>query len=338
MTTSAVTASPVQGTRIDGLDLVRGLAVVLVMARHAFPDLAPGAGVVGVVAFFTLSGYLITGLLVQEHDRHGRVDLRRFYRRRVQRLVPPLVALLVPYALVTALLDPLDDRASLLRDLAVAVTWTGNLPHLVPDGATFHLWTLATEEQFYLVWPALLAACLVAGRPRRALGVAMVVTVAALLATAWWSAGSPEIAYALPTSWAPAFVIGAAARLLPLRRSLGVPAAAAATAGLLVLAVIPLRGHTWTYLAAGPTIALLTAVLVLAAVHWREVTTWPLSWLVALGTVSYAAYLWNYPLTLWLRPVPSGPLLAALATVVMAILSWRLVERPLAARWARTSP
>ncbi|WP_250447770.1 acyltransferase [Actinotalea sp. C106] len=333
-----MTATTVQHARIDGLDLVRGLAVALVMARHALPGAAPGAGVVGVVAFFTLSGFLITGLLVQEHTRYGRVDLRRFYRRRVRRLVPPLVVLLVVYALVTAVLDPLDDRASLLRDLAVAATWTGNLPHLVPSGATFHLWTLATEEQFYLVWPALLVFCLRAGRPRLAVGTAMVVTVAALLATAWWSADAPEIAYALPTSWAPAFVIGATARLLAPKVQLGAPAAAAATAGLLLLAVVPLRGHTWTYLAAGPAIAALTAVLVLAAVHWREVTGWPLRWLVGLGTVSYAAYLWNYPLTLWLRPLPFGAVLAVLATVGMAALSWHLVERPLTARWARTSP
>ncbi|MPQ99361.1 acyltransferase family protein [Modestobacter sp. I12A-02628] len=307
------------------------------MLRHAAPGVFPGAGVVGVVTFFTLSGYLITGVLRDEHDGLGHVDLWRFYRRRASRLVPPLVALLVPYALVTALLDPLGDRADLPRDLLVALTWTGNLPHLTPGGATFHLWTLATEEQFYLVWPVLLLLCLRRGRPGLAVGVALAVTVAALAVTAWWSADAPDTAYALPTSWAPAFVVGAAARLLCPYVRIPTSVAVVALTGLLGCAVVPLRGHTLTYTVAGPVVAVLAAVLVVVAANWGEVTWVPLTWLVALGTVSYGAYLWNYPLTLWLQPLPGGPLLAALATVAAAAASWRFLERPLSARrqWAR---
>lgn len=319
--------------RIAGLDLLRGLAVGLVMLRHAWPDLARGAGAVGVVMFFAISGFLITGVLVDERARTGRVDLRRFYVHRVRRLVPALLLLVVGLVLVTLLIDPLDDRDHLVKTVVVALTWTGNLPFGHASDATFHLWTLATEEQFYLVWPALL---LVLG-PRQGLAVAALGTGAALLGTVLWLREDPDLAYALPTSWALCFVIGAAARLH--RDRLAVPAwgPPIALAGLAVLSVVPLRGQALTYLAGGPAIAALTAVLLLAWRTWTEITHPALRALVWLGTVSYGAYLWNYPLTLWLRPhlEHGAGLLAACLTVLAAAASWYVVERPLQRRPAR---
>lgn len=325
--------------RIAGLDLLRGIAVALVVLRHAFPSVFPGAGVVGVVMFFALSGYLITGLLLGELERDGRVDLRRFYLRRAWRLVPALLLLVAGVVLVTLLLDPLGDRDELLRTVVVALTWTGNLPFDHGSDATFHLWTLATEEQFYLLWPALLALAFARGRVGLAIVLASLACVVACLATVLWLRESPDLAYALPTSWAGCFVIGAATRVLadrvvaPARAlALGVPLA---LLGLGVLSVVPLRGHALTYLAGGPAIALLTGVLLLS---WRSLTTVPraLDAVVWLGTVSYAAYLWNYPLTLWLRPHLdlAGPVAAAL-TVAAAALSWRLVEGPVQRRGER---
>jgi peptidoglycan/LPS O-acetylase OafA/YrhL len=314
--------------RIQGLDLLRGIAVGLVVLRHAFPDLFAGAGVVGVVMFFALSGHLITGLLLGELQRTGSVDLRRFYVRRARRLVPALLVLVAGIALVTLLLDPLGDRASLGRDVLVALTWTGNLPHLTPDGATFHLWTLATEEQFYLLWPALLA---LAFRRRLVLvllaGAATACLLAAVLTVVWLRA-EPDLAYALPTSWAGCFVIGAASRVLAPRVAVPVWAPGAALAGLALLSVVPLRGHALTYLVAGPVVALLAAVLLVAWRDWADVTPPALRPVVLLGTVSYAAYLWNYPLTLWLRPhLDHAGIVAAVLTVPAALLSWHLVEK-----------
>ena len=305
--------------RIDGLDLLRGLAIALVMLRHALPDLFPGAGVVGVVMFFALSGYLITGVLERGPT------LRDFYARRARRLVPPLLALVAGVALVTLLLDPLQDRDELGWTVLWALTWTGNLPFGHASDATFHLWTLATEEQFYLLWPA---ALVLLGR-RWALLAAAGLTTLACLATTWWAAPDFDIAYALPTSWALCFVMGAAVRMH--RDRLAVPAWAvpAALASLAVLSVVPLRGHALTYLAGGPAIAALTGVLVLAWRDWSTVTG-PLRALVWLGTVSYAAYLWSYPLSLWL---PAAP--AVLLTLVAAALSWRWVEAPLQRRAGR---
>ena len=205
---------PVNG-RIAGLDVIRGVAIGLVMLRHAAPDLFAGAGVVGVVMFFALSGYLITGLLLGELEANGRIDLGRFYRRRVRRLVPALVLLVVGIVVVTLALDPIGDRAELTKTVLVALTWTGNLPFGHASDATFHLWTLATEEQFYLVWPALLGLAFARGRVGPVLVAVAAACLLACVATLVWLAESPDLAYALPTSWAICFVIGAATRIAP---------------------------------------------------------------------------------------------------------------------------
>lgn len=325
--------------RIVGLDVLRGLAILLVMLRHAAPDVFCGAGVVGVVMFFTLSGYLITGVLAKELTTTGRVDYRRFYLRRARRLLPGLLALVVVFALVTLVFDPLGDRARLPATVGVLVTFTGNLPIADVSAAAFHSWTLATEEQFYLLWPALLAFAWVRGRVGAALVVTAVAALTACVATLVWLWPNADNAYALPTSWFVCFVIGAATRLRG--DASRVPAAMVPLmlAGLAALAIVPLRGHALTYLVAGPAIACCTAVLLLAWSRWRTLADNArlTRALAALGVVSYGAYLWNYPLTLWLRPdlgAVAGPLAAAL-TIVAAALSWRFVEEPVMRR-ART--
>ncbi len=308
--------------RIAGIDLLRGVAVGLVMLRHAFPSVFPGAGVVGVVMFFALSGHLITGLLLDELARYGRVDFRRFYLRRARRLVPALVVLVAAVALVTLLLDPLQDRGELVRTVVVALTWTADLPFEHGGEATFHLWTLAMEEQFYLVWPALLALAWSRRLLLSAVVGAGILCAVGAVATVLWLSEDPDLAYTLPTSWAICFVIGAGSAYVA-RRGLPAVAAGPALAALLVLALVPLRGHAATYLLAAPAIALLTAVVLQSWRTWVEVEAPALRLLVALGTVSYAAYLWNYPLTLWLSGLAALPL-----TVVAAALSWRYVEEP----------
>jgi peptidoglycan/LPS O-acetylase OafA/YrhL len=315
--------------------VLRGIAILLVMLRHAFPDVFPGAGVVGVVVFFTLSGYLITGVLSRELQSKGRVDFKRFYLRRARRLLPALLALMVIFAVVTLVFDPLGERDKLLRTAVVLVTFTGNLPIGGVSPAAFHSWTLATEEQFYLLWPALLAFAWVRNRTGAVLVVAALASLAACTATLIWLWPNADNAYALPTSWFVCFVIGAATRL----KLTGAPrwAVPVALVGLAVLSVIPLRGNVLTYLVAGPAISGCTAVLLLVWSKWETVAT-PIRPLVALGVLSYGAYLWNYPLTLWLRPelgAAAGPI-AAVLTVVAAALSWRYVEEPVMRRGSRS--
>jgi peptidoglycan/LPS O-acetylase OafA/YrhL len=331
-----VSAGP--GRRNLGIDALRGVAVALVMLRHALPAPFAGAGLVGVVMFFALSGFLITGVLVEELERTGRLDLRRFYLRRARRLVPALLVLVTGVVLVTLALDPIGDRARLGHTVLVALTWTANLPFAHPSQATFHLWTLATEEQFYLLWPGVLAAAYASNRVGSRLLAVGAACLAACLASTWWARADPDLAYALPTSWAGCFAIGAAARWYAGRLPVTRRAALLAVALLAVLSVVPLRGHASTYLLGGPAIAALTAVALLAAHRTGGAdlaigrTGRALVW---LGTVSYAAYLWNYPLTIWLRPHlgDGAGLLAAALTLVAAALSTHLVEAPLQRRW-----
>lgn len=318
------------GGRIAGLDVLRGLAILLVMLRHAVPDVFAGAGVVGVVMFFTLSGYLITGVLATELGTTGRVDYRRFYLRRARRLLPALVALAAVFAVVTLVFDPLGDRDRLPATLAVLLTFTGNLPVADVSAAAFHSWTLATEEQFYLLWPALLAFAWVRGRVGAALVAAAVAVLAACVAVLAWLWPYADNAYVLPTSWFLCFVIGAATRLRGDASRIPAALVPLMLAALAALSVVPLRGHVLTYLVAGPAIACFTAVLLLAWSRWTEAAGPVSRALAALGVVSYGAYLWNYPLTLWLRPelgAVAGPV-AAVLTIVAAALSWRLVEEP----------
>lgn len=286
-------------------------------------------------------------MLLTELRSTATLDLRGFYTRRALRLVPALVVMVAGFALVTLTLNPLGDRDELTRTVVVALTYTADLPFHHGSAATFHLWTLATEEQFYLLWPAVLGLGWARQRARTALLVMGVVSVTACVATLVWVEPHADLAYPLPTSWAVCFVIGGAARVYadgpnpPLRASRSVTAAAlAALAGL---SVVALRGHALTYLVAGPAIAVLTAVLLVSWRSWYVVRPRLLRPVVVLGTISYATYLWNYPLTLWLRPSPDSAsaasgAAAAVLTVVAAALSWRLVEEPLQRRHRAHTP
>jgi len=321
------------GGRNDGITLLRGVAVALVMLRHALPDAFAGAGVVGVVMFFALSGHLITGVLLDELQRDGRVRLRRFAFRRAVRLAPALLAMIGVLVAVTLLFDPLGDADELGRTVLVALTWTADLPFPHGSAAIFHLWTVAVEEQFYLVWPVVLAVAWRRKRVGLALSTIAVLSVVACILSLVWAGARPDLVYTFPTSWAVCFVIGATSRVLRDRMRVPIVIAPVALAVLGLLSVLPVRGSTQTYLLWGPLVALLTVSLVsIAWQHWGTLASPALRPLLALGIVSYGAYLWNYPLTLWLREttVPGGPALAAVLTIAAATLSWMLIEKPLA--------
>ena len=231
--------------------------------------------------FFGLSGYLITGLLLSDIRRFGRVRYGRFYRNRALRLVPALVLMLGVLAVVTLALDPCGDKADLGRGLLIGIAYTGNLPIPMGSAGITHLWTLATEEQFFLVWPILLA---IGVRFRRMSWVLIgsVLTIAAVMIASMLMT-APDITriYTLPSSWAIAMVIGAAAyvvqdalaRLLPESRA---PRAAVSLLSLGVLTVITFfpiaKNWPLTYLAIGPLVALLTVVLLFQLREWKTLT------------------------------------------------------------------
>ena len=339
------------------LDGVRALAVLAVIGVHTHPRLMPG-GAIGVDVFFVLSGFLITTLLLQELDTHDRIALGRFYLRRALRLLPALAAVLVAVTAWAVLVASPTVRHDALREVVAAGTYTRNWTGLwatTPGPLLGHTWSLALEEQFYLVWPLLLA--LVLGRRARRrdneLGLIVVFTAAFLIAVALRGAGVEG--WSLLLDQRPdALLLGAAAalarrrwgaawRVAPVAHLAPIGAAASATA-VVVLALLP-----WSLNRHGPGVALaaLAAVgLVISLVVHGERADAPtgivrlFTWrpAVALGRISYGVYLWQLPVLRWVDdrlvgttavvrlPLAFGGVLAA------AIGSYVVIERPLL-RW-----
>jgi len=330
------------------LDGVRALAVSAVLVFHARPDWLPG-GFLGVDAFFVLSGFLITGLLLAEWQRTGRVRLAAFWGRRARRLLPALLLVLV--AVVTAaryLLSP-EELPALRLDALAALGYVANWRMIFRGGDYFaqtapasplqHTWSLGIEEQFYLLWPLLVVGMLRLRHARSALVALCVVgTGAAALwaATLYRPGQDPGRVYYGTDTRAGALLVGCAIALLPRLR----PGRwLAALAGLaLAAALVFARGDSgWLYrggltgiaLAVGVGIAhLASAPAGLAA---RALALPPVAW---VGQISYGLYLWHWPLFAALNADRTGltgvPLFGVriAATVAIATASFYLVERP----------
>jgi peptidoglycan/LPS O-acetylase OafA/YrhL len=174
-------------TYLPGLDGIRALAVLAVLLYHA--GLGVYGGYLGVESFFVLSGFLITTLLLLDIQNHGRVRLKSFWLRRARRLLPALFVMIAGVLALTAILLP-DELASLTRDTLAASVYVTNW-YLIGSGRSYfdaaerppllqHLWSLAIEEQFYLIWPLVFAASM------RVVGARG--TLAITLALGLWSA------------------------------------------------------------------------------------------------------------------------------------------------------
>ena len=326
-------------THIAGLDIVRGIAIALVMLRHAAPDVFDGAGIVGVVMFFALSGYLITGTLMGNIERRGRVDYRRFYTNRALRLLPAMFTMLAIFVVVELIAGPENGPRQLvvaalvggfyLQDLYLADV----MPTLTYPGLN-GLWTLAIEEQFYLLWPALLA--LFVRRRMLKAGVwgtaAFFVLVCGTTLAVAAVFSTPSAVYSLPTTWAVALVLGGAAyihreRLERTRAS--VPLAIVAAVILAAFSVLPdAKDQAITYLIGGPLIALCTIAIIAVLRTWRLSPSKALEPLRALGVISYGAYLWNGPATHWtVDSLGLSGWISIPVTIVLATASWWLVEK-----------
>lgn len=297
-----------------GLDGVRGFAVVLVLALHWWPTSFPG-GFIGVDLFFVLSGFLITTLLIDENARTGTVSLKRFYERRARRLFPALSVLL---AVCVTL--PSAWMALYLAN------WARIDGHLI-GGPLEHTWSLAIEEQFYLVWPLVFLALRRSSRAPLFVALAIVaVMFHRLTVDPTWAVNGFD-------ARADGLLIGClAAYLRPaLGEWRGWRLVALGSAGLLawwtMIGIDPVRfGYTLVALACVP---LLYAG---AQVTAGPLTSAPMR---RLGVLSYSLYLWHYPVTWWLRGGDmhnSSAATTALAvglSAVVAVASWRFVEMPL---------
>jgi peptidoglycan/LPS O-acetylase OafA/YrhL len=226
---AAVLAAPTRAGRASGspglgyrpaLDGLRALAVIAVFAYHAELGWAR-AGFLGVDVFFVLSGYLITALLLAERRREGRIDLRRFWARRARRLLPAVVVLLAAVAVAVPLLAP-DQAARIRADLVAALAYVSNWWLIVGEQSYFeaagrppllqHLWSLAVEEQFYLLWPPVLALAVRRRSSRRLVKplLAAAVASAVVMALLFQPYSDPSRVYYGTDTRAVALLLGAA--------------------------------------------------------------------------------------------------------------------------------
>jgi peptidoglycan/LPS O-acetylase OafA/YrhL len=321
------------------LDGLRGIAVLLVIAAHLGKNLGYEAGgTAGVTLFFVLSGFLITSLLLEEHDRTGHVSLRAFYARRTRRLLPALTVLLAAVATVyVALGVPLRLLVSVVFYVA---NWTRANGYDI--GLVNHTWSLAIEEQFYIVWPLVLI--LTVRRSRRALLWGSLVAAGAsfgLRALLYDGSGRQDRIWFGTDTNAYALLAGCALALwLAGRQTKGSrPTVAAVVAAGLVAA--GWYSSTFGFSIVVPLAATVAGVAMIALLYGPGPSgVFAATWLRYAGRRSYAWYLWHVPVLLVLRhqigvdATTAAPLTIA-ATIVLGELSWRYVEAPFLIRKER---
>ncbi|WP_162181026.1 acyltransferase family protein [Terrabacter tumescens] len=355
-----MTDGPVGGPRRADIQGLRAVAVLAVIAFHVFGW--PGGGYLGVDAFFVVSGFVITGVLLRERDRTGRISLRAFWIRRARRILPlalvviAAVVVVAPWAWAGAKVASV--RADALWATLFAANWhyaaradsyfdTGSAP-----SPLLHYWSLGVEEQFYLAWPLLVVlAVAVAGGVRRhraaVAALAVAVGAASLVWAALQSTSDPTTAYYSTLTRAWELTLGAALATLPAgagaqRRNAVRLRLAARTAlswaGLATLVtayvlVSPDTGSPWPaalWAAAGTALVLVAGIG--APVPGAVVLTNRVSGYV--GDISYGLYLWHFPLVV-LAPAVLATTGAATTAVVLvgtlalAAISHHLVERPI---------
>lgn len=333
------------------LDGLRAVAVLSVIVYHVNEPWLPG-GFLGVDLFFVLSGFLITSLLLVEHDRTNRINLSRFWSRRARRLLPAILILLIVVAIVEHQVVAeaavrAGRRSELLATLFYAANWffiaTGRSYFADYGGASpvRHTWSLAIEEQFYLLFPLIMSFGL--RLRRRWLLVAIIVTLglSGWLMAVLFTPSNPSRAYFGTDARIHQLLAGAVLAILlagryrrtivTKTRGLVLPAS-----GLLVAALFLMRDDGSFYYHGGAVgIGLVAAVLIAGLEHPAPVQdALSIRPLVSIGKISYGMYLWHFPLIVWLLRYASlspGVLLAVTLalTLLASTASYLLVERPI---------
>ncbi len=349
------------------LDGIRGIAWGIVFCSHAFV-LPLAIGQAGMFVFFALSGFLITGLLVEERFRTGGVSLSKFFARRALRLLPGLAFFLVGWLLVVLATGGTASWTTTvpgggagagtsalvaLEGVGAAVLYVSNWSEIwgwftgyVPLG---HLWSLAVEEQFYLLWSPV-AALLVCRRGRVALGwAAAIAAVASFVDVALRSHGGLSLRVDMGSDTrAGAFLVGAALAVAWSRRARWLRVVEGNGRHLVVVGSLAVLGWgAWVFdqsvsatlfTATWVAVSLAAGLLVVAFLSDQRpprngIVTSPAATYV--GRRSYGLYLWHYVWLTWLSRLGLlGVPLALGATFLSAEVSWRLVERP-ALAWKR---
>lgn len=321
---------------IDGL---RAVAVLAVLAFHAFPSLVP-SGFVGVDEFFVISGYLITGLLLKDFAEQGALDLVGFYRRRVRRIFPALLLVLAAASALGWVLMTPAEYATLGRHVAAGSVFLSNFALWSQAGyfgaaanttPLLHLWSLAVEEQFYLLWPLVL----IVGYRFQRVGLAITaVAIASFAANVEMRINDPVGVFFLPFGRFWELALGAVLCLTPILS--GWQAVLASCAGGALVAT----SLAWSiepaaypgFIAIVPTVG--TALLIAAGPTAAFNRLLALRIPVAIGRISYPLYLWHWPLLAFAALCTAGPGVRAgcLAfSFILAACTYAWMERPIRA-------
>jgi peptidoglycan/LPS O-acetylase OafA/YrhL len=326
------------GQRIPGLDGLRGIAILLVIFSHVLQtyhwnQTVPfvwriALGPTGVTLFFVLSGYLITALLLREHNQHGRISVAGFYRRRFYRIAPAFLV----YLAIIATLAYMGVVAAKWLDFAASLAFVANYAHL--PWVLLHTWSLSVEQQFYLLYPLLLLWGL-RQKTKRPLLVVLVVTLFIPIAVRWLNQVSgvwPIDAAYSSEGRADALAYGCLCSIFQRHGSAqwqrSLQAGALPLAMALAAIAIALPVGTARILLHNSLMGLATALALYACtIHpglWltRTLDAAPLR---AFGLISYSLYLWQQ---LWMTPALHIPLQWALVgAIVSGTTSFWLVER-----------
>ncbi len=350
---------------MPGLDGLRALAVSAVIAYHLGLGWASG-GLLGVGVFFTLSGYLITDLLLAQRDQ-GRLRLADFWRARARRLLPALVLMLLVVSIWVSIADRSqmgEVRGQVFAAAVYISNWWQSFQHVSyfarfgPLSPLNHLWSLAIEEQFYVLWPWLLLLGVhfvrerrrpVPVHPRLAAWTLALAGVSALeMAFLFRPSFDPSRAYYGTDTRAFGLLLGAALAMVwpsralsrPVGRHAGTILDVAGGVGLVIIGLLVWRTNQYSAFMYRGGMVLLSVATVLALAALTHPATrlgralgWgPLRW---VGVRSYGLYLWHAPVIVLTTPLASrgvAPLRAVLqvaSSVALAALSWRYVEQPI---------
>jgi peptidoglycan/LPS O-acetylase OafA/YrhL len=359
--------------RWPGLDGLRGIAVLAVLGFHAGIEHFVG-GYLGVEVFFALSGFLITVLLLDEFGRSGRINLRAFWGRRARRILPALFLVVAITGVLWEVVGTATQRADLSGDVFSAFAFMSNW-HEIATGTGYlaansvpspllHTWSIAIEEQWYLVWPlVILGSFLLLRRTRHALmagaGLCAAGAIGSSLLMAFLAGrGTTGRAYYGTDTRAAALLVGAAvafafchaestrANWLWSRTASRTLTVLAATALIGLGAAAATVDHEAAGLYRGGflLVSLATVTVVVACVHpirnpvARLLSIAPLRW---VGVISYGIYLWHWPVFLLLTPDRTGlsgtplTIVRVVVSIALAWLSWHLIEQPIRLRRLR---
>ncbi len=359
-------APPVMGYQ-PSLDGVRAISVVAVLLYHAGFSWMHG-GFFGVEVFFVVSGFLITSLLLDERERSGRVSLGQFWLRRARRLLPALAMVLVATGVYSSLWGSAQMQSDLRRDYPWAIFYAANWGQIVGGAQYFgnlsplrHLWSLAVEEQWYLLWPVVFLGLTRLLSRARVRAASLLLIAIGVMTFTWWSAREPRLTdgrvnflYLSTLTRSSGLLLGAAAAFVwrPWRSRRAATSRSWWLLDLIGAAAVGILG--WQFVDAVLTdraiyrwqLALVTVAslaLVLVVVHPASKLTRPafaFKPVAEIGKRSYGLYLWSWPVSVACQAYTGSWARFGIAmgiTVTIAEISYRVVETPIRrgglARW-----